>query len=1244
MSLLGNLIVNIIGNSSGLDDAIDKAEKAVDQFGKNLSDVGKSMSLLVTAPIAGLGALAVKSSIEFESAFAGVIKTVDATEAQLSGLRSGILSMSDAIPASAKEIAGVAEAAGQLGIKTENIMGFTRTMVDLGVATNLSSNEAATALARLANITQMPQDQFDRLGSTIVGLGNNLATTESEILEMGLRIAGAGHQIGLSEAQILGFAGALSSVGIQAEAGGSSISRVMIDIAQAVATGGKAVGGFAAVAGMSAEQFQKAFKQDAGSAVISFIEGLGKMSAAGENVFGVLDDLGLSEILVRDALLRASGAGDLFRESLEIGTKAWEENNALTKEAETRYATTESQLKILRNRFDGMARTIGDALVPVLLSALKAAEPFFQMLVNATNWFSKLDQSIKGTIIVIAAIVAAIGPVLVVVGTLISSFSTLMPVLAAITGPVGLIVAGVAALAAGLVYLYNTNETVRSGITAAWEALKNVSAAVFNAIKSAVTMAFDGIKAFWSKWGGEITSFFQNVWNLIKSIFVSVIDTVRSLVVSYFNAIKSFWDKWGDDITAAFNTYLGILKTVWSFVFEQIWTFVKFIFGEIQTFWDKWGSTILEAFRNVFSILQAVFSRAIDVVFVVIKLIFGQIKAFWDIWGKTILGVFETVFNVLKTVFNGAWEAIKIVVETAIGVISNIIKFWLSALKGDWKGAWDALKGIVSSVWDGITGIFSTIFDTMVGIGKDIILGLIKGISNASGAVWDTMKGVATNISEGFKKFFDIHSPSRLMAGYGENISEGVAEGISYASWKAEQESEKMAKKTAKAGSKAATAAAKAAREAAKKIADEISEAFESAKFDFKMGNLDADGYVAALEKIKENYKLNAEQIRKIDLEVNKTQMDLAKNVEKAAKEATKAAKKSYDDYVRDVDQLGSAITTALKKRYDIEERAVTESLQKQIDEHKKASAAVIEGYDKEYKAKLKTLDVETQLQLKAIQDQIDGINGLTKAEDKAADEAAYQKKLADKQKELSDATTADAREKIQAELNEMIAERQRKHLLEQRQLQIDALRMEMDRIKEQAAQKQEALNKEYEAKKKNEEEKAKAVEKGLIDQMAATKKHYGELTTEEALQAEARRLALDENNTELVELLGTYNPQWQNAGQSFGRSLLDGLNSTKKSIQDAVTDILSLVSKGNSAALSGGFGAIDIGNEAEYLKNLIESGTQGQREWALDRAKQYGFEYVSANFYLDGQKIASSIAGPLGSMASGNGRLGGAT
>lgn len=206
------------------------AQKAMSKFSSIAKTGMKGISIAVgtvSAALSAAGGYAIKTGIDFESAFAGVKKTVDATDAELEEFREGIRDMAKEMPQSASQIAEVAEAAGQLGIQNKNLLSFTEVMSNLGVATNMSATEAATSLARLANITQMPQENFDRLGSTIVALGNNLATTESEITEMGLRLAGAGKQVDMSEAQILGLAGAISSVGIEAEAGGSAVSTVM---------------------------------------------------------------------------------------------------------------------------------------------------------------------------------------------------------------------------------------------------------------------------------------------------------------------------------------------------------------------------------------------------------------------------------------------------------------------------------------------------------------------------------------------------------------------------------------------------------------------------------------------------------------------------------------------------------------------------------------------------------------------------------------------------------------------------------------------------------------------------------------------------------------------------------------------------------------------------------------------------------------------------------------------------------
>lgn len=365
----GKVTIETVLDSREFNKALDK-----------LSGTAKSGLKATTAAIAsaatalgGLGLMAVKSGISFESAFAGVKKTVDATDEELLKFKQGIRDMAKEMPQSAEAIAGVAEAAGQLGIKNKNLMSFTKTMTMLGDATNMSSDEAATSLARLANITGMSQDNFDRLGSTVVALGNNLATTESEIVAMSMRIAGAGHQVGLTEAQIMSFSGALSSVGIEAEAGGSAFSNLISKMSLATQKGGVELEQFANVAGMSAAEFKEAFEKDAATAIITFIKGLDKINKNGGSAIKVLDEMGLSDIRMRDALLRAAGASDVFTDALKIGSDAWNQNTALTKEAEQRYKTLESRIGIFKNTLNDIGISIYESVNTPLGDMVTAA-------------------------------------------------------------------------------------------------------------------------------------------------------------------------------------------------------------------------------------------------------------------------------------------------------------------------------------------------------------------------------------------------------------------------------------------------------------------------------------------------------------------------------------------------------------------------------------------------------------------------------------------------------------------------------------------------------------------------------------------------------------------------------------------------------------------------------------------------------------------------------------------------------
>lgn len=364
-----------------------------------MQELGTAAGLLGVAIAAGLG-IAGKAAMDWESDWAGVTKTVNGSDKELAQLEGQLRQLARTLPASHREIAAVAEAAGQLGVKRQDVARFTKTMIDLGVSTNLSADEAATGLAQLGNVMGVLPSEAGRAGAALVALGNDGASTEADILSMAQRIAGAGKTVGMTEANVLGFANALSSMGIEAEAGGSAISRVMVDIGQAVEQGGENLEVMARLAGQTGDQFKVSFEQDAASAVVSVIDGLGKLDASGQSTFSVLDKLGWSGIRVRDTLLRASNSGDLLRSSLELGSKAWAENTALVEEANKRYETSASRVKIARNELTDAAIDMGAVVLP----ALAGVADRVGALASA---FRELPEPVKTGIVVLGSLAAA---------------------------------------------------------------------------------------------------------------------------------------------------------------------------------------------------------------------------------------------------------------------------------------------------------------------------------------------------------------------------------------------------------------------------------------------------------------------------------------------------------------------------------------------------------------------------------------------------------------------------------------------------------------------------------------------------------------------------------------------------------------------------------------------------------------------------------------------------------------------
>lgn len=427
----------------------DKAGQAFNQVHEAIVAAGIAVAL---KEIYEYFASCAQASMDFESAITGVAKTTDLTDEELAAMSDSIKALSTEIPATTEEIAAVAEAAGQLGIQKDVLLDFTEIMTMLGTATNMTADEAATALARFANITGMATDNYGRLGSVIVDLGNNFATTESEIVAMGTRLASAGKLAGLTEPEIMALAAAMSSVGIEAEAGGTAMTQTLNAIEKAVAKGGDDLAEFARIAGMSSEEFSTAWKNDAMSALTSFIGGLGKLDEQGESTVLVLEDLGLTGIRQSNMLKSLGLAADQMTSAVNTANTAWQQNTALTNEANKRYATAQSRLTMMQNAYNNLKVAIGDAYTPALSEAYGVGTKVLNGITAFIQKNPALVNAITAFVGVIGAVVAALAAYAVAAKVAAAASAILTAAIPGVNVIMG-VTAAVAAITAGVVAL-----------------------------------------------------------------------------------------------------------------------------------------------------------------------------------------------------------------------------------------------------------------------------------------------------------------------------------------------------------------------------------------------------------------------------------------------------------------------------------------------------------------------------------------------------------------------------------------------------------------------------------------------------------------------------------------------------------------------------------------------------------------------------------------------------------------------
>lgn len=351
------------------ESGIGRLAQTANAHEKAWNQVSTGMVASGTAVVGAL-TLSTKAAMDWESAWTGVTKTVDGTPAQMAEMETGLRKLARTLPSTHAEIAGVAEAAGQLGVARDDILGFTKTMVDLGESTNLTAEDAATNIAQISNVMGTMEREgakgVERFGSALVALGNDGASTEAEILSMAQRISGAGATLGATEADVLALSNTLASMGVRAELGGGVTTRVLLKMRSAVDEGGESLDAFAKIAGLSADEFGAKFKAAPIEALDLVSKGIHRVNEAGGNVTATLKDMGIKGTEETQVMLALANSGTLLADSLELGAKAWSENTALVDEATKRYETAESKVKIAWNNIKDAAISAGSVILPVV--------------------------------------------------------------------------------------------------------------------------------------------------------------------------------------------------------------------------------------------------------------------------------------------------------------------------------------------------------------------------------------------------------------------------------------------------------------------------------------------------------------------------------------------------------------------------------------------------------------------------------------------------------------------------------------------------------------------------------------------------------------------------------------------------------------------------------------------------------------------------------------------------------------
>lgn len=799
---------------SSLQGIQKPASDSFSKIGQTASVVGKSMTKYVTAPLVGAGALAVREFGSYEHALNGVGKTMNISGKELQGMGKKFQIMGRTVPIATNELLEIASAGAQLGVGAQDIEGFTKTIANMGLATDLSTDQAAMGMAQFmasmgktSATTKNYNEDVSRLGSTIVAMGNKFATGETAILEMGQRLVGTAHSIGMNESGVMALSTAMSALGINAQQGGGAMSRVMRKINTAVLSNSADVEKFAKVAGMSATEFANTWKKDPIQAINKFVGGLDDVQKSGGDMAGLLAELGIKGSQEVDVLSRLAGGHQTLSQAIEQSSKAWESNSALSEEAKVRYGELKGSIQKFKNAISELGSSFGELLSGQFKS-------FLDGLTKLINKFNDLGEGPKKVIMIIAEVVAAIGPVLLIIAKLISTFNKLKTALTVVKGgfaafsaimggPVGMILMIIGSLVLLGVALYKHRDQIvefAKTVAEKFVAMKDKVVEVFNNIKTAIGESIENIKTAISEKFTAIAEFFTTLWESIKTgvseAWTSIHETLTTIITAIVTGVTEAWSGFVEMLANVWEAVKTGVSTAWTTIGEIFSTVVQTIITTITNIWNGFISIITSVWESIKTVARGVWEGIKTTISNLVQGAITVITSLWDSYKSYINNTWNAILNIGKSVFstiasvvtnlsNRAKSAISNAWNNAKNIVVNLVNNIKSTVSNGFSNLVSTVRNKGSQIVSGVRNAFNnavnaarTFISRAVSIGRDLILGFVNGVKQKANALIGAVKNAVGGAINFAKGLLGIGSPSKLFKKFARWTLEGYEIGI----------------------------------------------------------------------------------------------------------------------------------------------------------------------------------------------------------------------------------------------------------------------------------------------------------------------------------------------------------------------------------------------------------------------------------------------------------------------------------